>query len=635
MIVLLSAALFFLLGHAVCGRLRKRDDLLALERICWSASIGLVLWLGTTWILALTHALTKSFLAIRLIAAVAAVAILLRPRIQRPRATAIVFAFLPLVAWTLFVLWRGAILPPVSHDALAYHLPKAVFMARDHGFVHRPDFNPAIRTLPINYELFLSEPIVWEGVDDHTEWVSVIFFLYFLIASAALAERWWQSNGNAAAAIVILTASMPIVLLHSGAQKNDLMIASFVVASFVAASRWIGERDVVALALCIATACAAIGTKPQAGIVALCLAPFLVSGLHGKLIIRFVVIGVVLFLLLGGAVFVSNEMHEGSLLNARQSNGSVLEIAPYGDWSTLWQGPWVLLTAPFARNPYALWVPWADHSWFWRRYEIYFSHLGAVFAICAALAPFAWSWSRGLAPARQRERRAVTMAAFVAFVLMLPVGFRPHGLYTISLPRYALFIVPIVFSWTVAPLMIRLEQSSRSMALVAVYACAALFAMNAFEYGTKDAFEPIEYVRWVRAHPGTRAVAFDSYRAASVADRAAGPGDPIAIDAEFGTWIQPAFGAHLTRRVDLVPPDGAIAEDVKWVAIDRAYRIVWGHPALQDLSQASRYLLRGQPSAEDLRLFNRLRSDPRFRLVFYNPRMLQAVFRRVGDERSH
>lgn len=634
MIVVLSAVVFFVLGDLLRRRVRRADDLLPLERTCWSASIGLVLWLGTSWIFALTHTLTKPFLAGRLAALVLAIAFFFRVRLRRPHIAAVSLAFVPLLVWTLFILWRGAILPPVSHDALAYHLPKAVFLARDRGFVHRPDFNPAIRTLPINYELLLSEPIVWEGVDDHTEWVSVIFFLYFILSSGALAERWWERSGTAAAATVILAASVPIVLLHSGAQKNDLMIASLVVASLVAASRWIGERDVAALSISIATACAAIGTKPQAGMVALCLAPFLVPGLDRKRVARFLVAGTALFLLLGGAVFVSNLMHEGSLLNARQSNGSMLEIAPYGDWSTLWEGPWVLLTAPFARSPYALWVPWAGHSWFWRRYEMYFSHLGAMFAICAAAAPFAWFWCRGLAPVRRRERRAVTVATLAALALMLPVGFRPHGLYTISLPRYALFIVPIVFGWTVAPLMIRLEQRSRRSALIAVYSCAALFAINAVEYGTKDAFEPLEYVRWVRAHPGTRAVAFDPYRAASVADRDAGPFDPIAIDAEFGTWIQPAFGAHLTRRVDLVAPGGAIADDVKWVAIDRAYRIVWGHPALQDLSQASRYLLRGQPSADDLRLLRQLRDDRRFRLVFYNPRMLQAVFRRVGNERS-
>jgi hypothetical protein len=622
-IVLLSAAIFFILGDAIRRRIWSADSALAVESVCHAASIGLCLWLGTSWILALTHTLTKPFLAARLALAVVVILILYRPQWRRPQLSWLAIAFVPLGCWTLFVLWRGAILPPVSHDALAYHLPKAVFMSRDHGFVHRPDLNGAIRTLPVNYELLLAEPIVWEGVDDHTEWISIIFFIYFIAGCGALAERWWNRSSSGVAAILILAASLPVVLLHSGAHKNDLMIASFVVASLVAASRWI-----------VATACAAIGTKPQAGIVAVCLAPFLLKGLNPKLVLRLVIFKIVAFLLLGGAVFVSNLVHEGSLLNARQANGAVLEIAPYGDWPTLWQGPWVLLTAPFARSAYALWVPWADHSWFWRRYEIYFSHLGFLFAICALAAPFAWFWSRDPAPDRRRERRAVTVAALAAFVLMLPVGFLPHGLYTISLPRYALFIVPIVFGWTIAPWMLRLEQRSAMLASIAVVASALLFTVNAFEYGAKDAFSPFDYVRWVMAHPGTRAVAFDPYRAASVADRAAGPNDRIAIDAEFGTWIQPAFGAQLTRPVDLVPAGGPIAPDVKWVVIDRAYRIVWGHPEFRDLSQASRYLLRGQPSADDLRLFNQLRSDTRFRLVFYNPRMLQAVFRRVGDERT-
>jgi hypothetical protein len=635
-IVLVSAAIFYLAGDALRRRIWRADVFFPFERICLSASIGLVLWLGSSWVLALTHAMTKTFLAARVIVVVLLIVWLYRPRLRRPKIDINAIAFLPLLCWTLFVLWRGAILPPVSHDALAYHLPKAVFMARDAGYEHRPDLNPAIRTLPVNYELMLAEPIVWEGVDDHTEWVSIPFFLFFIVACGALAERWWKRSGLGPAAVVILSAGLPVVLLHSGAHKNDLMIVSFVVASLVAAGRWITDRDAWALALCIATSCAAIGTKPQAGIVALCLAPFLATRLDLRLALRFVAITAGAFLLLGGVVFVSNLVHEGSLLNARQSDGRMLEIAPYGDWTTLWQGPWVLLAAPFSRDPRSLWVPWEEHAWFWRRYEIYFSHLGAIFALCAIAAPFALLWCRGLAPEGQRERRSITVAAFVAFVLILPVGFLPHGLYTISLPRYALFIVPIVFGWTIAPWFVRLEQRSKVIASIALFVSAALFTINALEYGAKDAFAPIEYVRWARAHPGMRTVAFDPYRAASVADRAAGPNDRLAIDAEFGTWIHPAFGGGLTRPVDLIPAgtDLRLADDVKWVVIDRAYRIVWGHPAFRDLSQASRYLLRGQPSADDLRIFNALQRDPRFRLVFYNPRMLQAVFRRVGDERT-
>lgn len=637
MLSLLSAVVFFLAGSAVRERY-WRDDLRAAERFTVSATIGLLSWLATNWILALIHSFVLPALIVRLIV-VAAIVIFAKRRTLRltsPISAMTAIAFAPLALWIVFILWRGAIIPPASHDALAYHLPKAVFITRDAGFVYHADFNDAIRTLPVNYELMLAEEIVWSGSDDFTEWVSLPFFLLWIAACGGLTERWWNGNPAAVKTVMLLSAGIPVVLLHSGAVKNDLMVAAFLVAGLVAAGRWITDAHAPSLTLTIAAFAAAVGTKPQAAIVAVCLAPMLRRHLDIRLAFRLLLFSTVAFLLLGGAVFVTNLRYEHSLLNARQVDGQELKIAPYGDWPTLWQGPYVLLAAPFSGNPRALTVPGESGPWFWRRYELYFSHVGLVVSLCAMAAPFAFLWTRGLDPATRRERLSITIAACAAFVVMLPVGFLPHGLYTISLPRYALFIVPIVFGWTIGPWIDRLTEGSAHAGPVALCAAALLFTANAISYGAKDAFTPIDSVLWARAHPGTRAVAFDPFRAASVADRLAGPRDRIAIDASFGTWIEPAFGRRLERPVDLIGAGGGpplIRSDAKWVVVDRAYRIVWGHPDFRDLSQARRYLLRGRPSAADLRVFDALRADSRFRLVFYNPRMLQAVFQRVVDDR--
>jgi hypothetical protein len=83
--------------------------------------------------------------------------------------------------------------------------------------------------------------------------------------------------------------------------------------------------------------------------------------------------------------------------------------------------------------------------------------------------------------------------------------------------------------------------------------------------------------------------------------------------------------------VEFIPGGDApprLSDDVKFVAVDRAYTVVWQHPQFDDLSKARQYLLRGTPSPRDTRVIQALLRDSRFEVVFYNPRMVQAVFHR-------
>jgi hypothetical protein len=225
------------------------------------------------------------------------------------------------------------------------------------------------------------------------------------------------------------------------------------------------------------------------------------------------------------------------------------------------------------------------------------------------------------------ERVALSVAAIGAFVVMLPVVFRPHGMFAISLPRYALFLAPIVFSWA-APLLARL----RIVGSVALVLAAFVFSAYAIDCAINDRFAPLDFALWARQHPDTRIVPFDPDRAASVADRMAGPKDKIALDAGYSSWIHPAFGARLTRPVFFIPPGEGppvIPEDAQWVVIDRGWGIIWEAPGLEDLSQAERLLLRGQPTADELRVRRFLMRDPRFKLVYVRLGTNQLVFRRV------
>jgi hypothetical protein len=617
MLIVLIALAFFILGRELSWRwLPDGGPSSVYERATYAGAIAIVLWLASLWLLALLHWMTPVALLARGAVVLVIGSVLM---FRRGRSPAIAWRecapWLVVLPWAAFVLWRGALIPPVNHDALAYHLPKAVLFARAAGFERLPYLDARIANIPANYEMLLAEALVVGGSDDLTEWFSLLFYVLFAIGTGALAERWWKRH---ATVVAILAGSVPVALLHAGTHKNDLMTAFLIVAGMVACSRFLSTGEQRSLLLTVAAFAAAVGTKPQAGIVALCLAPFILWRARMRQVIVAAALGVVMFLLLGGAVYASSLFSARTLIADEQGG----QLVQYGDWANLWQAPYVLLAGPFSPSALELTVPWSERAWFWRRYEVFFSHLGIPFALGAIAAPFAvWALRKRVTS----EMRMISAAGLLAFVAMLPVVFQPHGMYAISLPRYALFLVPIVLGWTFAALPSRMTPVVAATAVVA-------FAAYAFDMTRNDVFVPWQYVQWVREHPGTRVVPFDPWRAAEVVDRRAGPRDRIALDAAYGTWIHPAFGAQLTRPVDFIPvTDGPprIRDDAQWVVIDRAWSKIWQHPDFRDLSQARGFLVRGSPTAEDERVLRYLRGDSRFRLVFYNPKTLQAVFQRV------
>jgi hypothetical protein len=648
MLIVFTGLAFFFLGRELSLRWWRDDPPAFYERTTYAAVIGFLIWLASLWLLALIHLMTPVALIARSVIALAA-AVTLKVRRDTPAPAGFWSEralWLVVIPWVLFAAWRGWLLPPVNHDALAYHLPKAVLFSRAAGYEHLSYLDARIANIPANYEMLLAETIVLQGRDTITEWFSTLFFVLFAIASAAVAERFMECGGRSRRSAVdgksggygrrtpddepqsvrgrptivaLLTAGVPVVLLHSGAHKNDLMTATLIVAGLVAAGRFISTGEQRTLLLTVATFAAAVGTKPQAAIVALCLAPVILWRARVRELGLAAAAGLMFFLLLGGAVYISNFVAARAVIGSQASGEAVIQ---YGDWSNLWQAPYVLLAAPFARDATSLWVPWETRPWFWRRYEVFFSHLGIPFAICAIAAPLIVVALRRRV---SKEMIIISAVAVVALAVMLPVDFQPHGLYAISLPRYALFIVPIVFAWTVGALSHRLYGVTAGIGAIA-------FSFYAVDAARNDVFAPWAYVQWVREHPETRAVSFDPWRAAEVADRRAGPRDRIAFDAAFGSWIHPAFGVELSRPVDFIPMSAGppqIREDAKWVVIDRGWAMVWQNPAFRDLSQARDFLLRGGPAAGDERVFRLLQGDPRFKLVFYNPKTFQAVFQRV------
>jgi hypothetical protein len=120
-------------------------------------------------------------------------------------------------------------------------------------------------------------------------------------------------------------------------------------------------------------------------------------------------------------------------------------------------------------------------------------------------------------------------------------------------------------------------------------------------------------------------------------DRVAGSRDRVLFDAGYDAWTYPAFGADWKRPVAFAPDGVApveVPDDVRWIAVDRAYRVVWGDPTFKTMAHASAHFFRGKPAPEDLRTINQLRADPRFRLVYRSFQSNQALFERRPPDQS-
>ena len=641
-------------GTAVLSALSLRldgpHDLSPPELLTGGAVTGLALWIAIHWALAMTHALTRpAVVAVSLAFVAAAVAAVIRNRrslksIAIPKETAIAMAFLaPVFAWMVFILWRGTVTPPLSHDALAYHLPKAVLMMRAHGYEQFVAPDARIGGLPANYEMLLADVLILSSSDRLTEWIGTASFILVLLATAAIARRWGIGVAGTAAA-VLAVASAPVVLLHSGADKNDLLVAWMGLAALSFGSRWCVQGGRMNACVAIAAATLGIGTKPNIATVAAALAPFALWRIwrllrERTLRVRDAVATAIFcasaFLLCGGWTYIFGLISSHAAATGSPSQTSsvapALATMTYGDWFNLWQVPWLLLTIPFAPSANGVWVPWAHEYWFWPHYELYWSHYGFAFTAAAVLLPFAaWRYRR-LPADRARMRRIACAGSVIAVMLMLPVVSRPIGFYG-TYPRYLLVALPLLYAYTFAPIADELWQRRRPLAFVFLGALAVIFSYYSAMSAEHDRFAPLEYVVWASRHPGTRAIPFMGGRAGSVVDRRAGPHDKIAVHGSFETWVYPAYGAALTRPVVFLPSDATPADvpaDADWVMVDRSWHTIWAE-GMQDMGDGWTKLAKGTANPDEVRFTESMERDPRFRLVYRDKRFNQAVFRRVS-----
>jgi hypothetical protein len=560
---------------------RFDPDAPALERHVAGALIGAILWIAANWALALSSALTRRNLVIVACAfAVAALASLRRPPRIGLRPWTLLAALI-IGAWCGFVLWRGSVVPPASHDVLSYHLPKAVMLARAHGYARFDVADMRVAAFPSDYELLLSDVLLLAKSDALTEWIGTAFYLLFLGVVALFARGWW-GRGEPVTAAVLAAAGAPLLLLHSGHDKNDVMTAAFAAAALFWSARWCVRRGALPAMLAIACGAAAVGTKLTAGAMALGIAPFGLAALLRKRprpgpFAGALLFAAVAFLLCGGWVYVDN---------ARRPLPHVAAGVPmtqYGEWANLWKVPYLTVRVSVGLDGT---LPTGER-WPWPAENLFASHYGAIFAIAVIALPFCLWRYRGDA-----ERTIALGAAAIGVAILLPLIQVPR-IANPSILRYTLFALPALYGWTIAPGVRELRYRHAVLAALVVF-----FAGNAADIAWNDVLVPLPYARWCARHPGTRTIFWSSTHAASVLDRMAGPRDTVALHGEYDVWIYPAYGAALSRNVVIVRSVREIPPDAQWVAVDG-----------------------------DRQFIDALLPDPRFRLVYREERTEQAVFR--------
>lgn len=624
-----------------------------LVRLTSAALLAFLVAVGIGWGLALPLLLDRTALSGSAALAGLAGLLLLGPSLRSsaqdvlPAPSRGAFAVLglltPVAAWLAFALWKGAVLPVANDDALIYHMPKATLLLKWHGFLSLAASDDRIASYPWNFELLLSEGMILGGGDRVVEWLSTLTWALFVVAGAALAEELW-GRGRHVLAVALVCAGAPVGLLQSASVKNDLLAAFLGVAALLFLVRFSKRPALLPWSLCLAALALGIGTKVPFGTVAGGVG--IVGGYVAVKAMKAGAIGPRRFLALSGGIALLSTVFLGGvpyLENLRRS-GRLLGPNPTGSLPSLvglerlrpeylWEFPILLLTVPFSPDSLRVPVPWNGERWFWMRDYSGQSHYGAVFTMLVIAAPLVWWRRRRIVRDATPGLRPLLAAAAIGFALpaFLPQG--QAGLYSF-VPRYVLFVVPVVATAVVSPLFDFLEKSSGRRAVVWVLGGMGLaFCLGAAEAAIHDSFAPMSYVRAHLLDPSSRRTFLFPFRAALVLDELAGPRDAVAIDAGHDTWLYPVFGRDFGREVVYLPPGEkavTIPGRVSWVVVDRATTMLRGAPGFVHYGHALDYFWKGLPTDEELRVLRAVMRDPRFRLVFHDPAHNQAVFARSG-----
>lgn len=622
------------------------------ERMCSSALTGVFVLLAINWLLALTRTLYAAPLVV--LSALSGVAggwWLARAwrgvkpaELPRRKSLFVVALFTPLIAFVVYVLWRSSVLPVLAHDGLNYHMPKAALLVREHGYTYFPNPNSRIPYFPFDYEILAADVILLTGSDAVTEWVSTSTFILFAIASGALTERWWGRGLHVVGGVLVM-ASMPVVVLHAGAHKNDLMACALMIAGSMWTARAVRREEAVPgiLAFLSFTACA--GTKFQgaaelawAVVVALGFAfrrrRDILAGATKRTYAIVLAGALVAVVLLGLVPYAANVLRTG------RPTGITSESVQFKGFWDFKAFAWFLymgLALPLSPRMDTVWIPWRDQDWWWPSNDHMFSHFGLIVTILVLLLPIGvWRYRKKVAsPGEPSIVATVMLPVSVTFLLL---KLHPFGMFNTSL-RWVSHVPAVVIGWTLVPFLRELFAAGAKKSVAAYAMLSALGIGSAayqWKYARDDSYIPTGYLTYLLGDgAGSRLAPTSPVRAEYRIDEWARPNDTIAVDGDFSTYIYPAYGEKLTRKIVYVPEgDGPpiIPDDAQWVIVDRSWEKTWNHPDWKDVSTLA-YLLKGTPPPADKRVFNHLKKDPRFVLVYRNITFNQVVFLRAGVDR--
>ena len=624
------------------------------ERLVWTGLLGLALWLGQGWVLAVfgEFRVTALVLSSAVLLTVVILVAPLDPVRARTAAgldrTATGRAFTPgvLLPFVLVGVWivysaAALLVTPVSnHDALSYHFPKAISLARSGAFSLYPSQDLRVTYFPSNYEMLVATLLTFLHSDTCAGLITSASALHFAATTFALFRRVWKDIYVAALGLAMLLGS-PVLLLHMTAHKNDILMATLTLNALIWLGRFAvrgGTGSAVIGLTCVALAA---GTKFH-GLFLILASSVLLSHAwrngvwrpRAQAAIIQLVGAAALFMLLGGAQYVANAAATGSILGIEQvpTLNAVNTVA----YPAYWQLPrffWMFFAAPFLTEGSYFMVPWSDESWFWPAYDLYFSHYGVHVSVLILLLPLGVRWARReLGPAMRSELAGISVAALLLVGLNALLGIRPYGGFAF-IPRFLFFALPVLLVWTWCPWVSHFRRL-RPASWVPLMASLAIPLAYAGMTVTKDGFTPFGYVRDLWLHPDLRRTVYHtSWRAASAFDRMAPAKATVAVDAGYDGWTYPLHGAALSRAVKVIvdAPEGYVPEpEIDWVVVDRAFTIIWGHRDFRSMAVADRYFSAGVLFDDELRVYRSMSANRDFKLAYVFPARMQAVFQRIA-----
>jgi hypothetical protein len=654
---MLALALFLLCTGLSAWRvatvlaLRQPVPLTDCERASWVGILGLALWLAQGWLLAVIGWFRPGALlsaSVLLLALVMGTTWSALPRrsgrwdlasLRSPVSLTVAVALGLVVLWLIYSGAALTVIPVSDHDALSYHFPKAAWLATTGKFGLYASQDLRVTYFPGNYEMLAATLLTFLHSDTSTGWITTAALLLYLSTSFVLFRRTWKDPVTAALALPMLLAS-PVLLLHTTAHKNDILMSALALNALVWLGRWAVSGESGAGILGVVSVALGLGTKFH-GLFLLPVSGFLLWRAWRGGVWRPRAQAVLLqcgfvtaaFVLLGGVQYIANVLSTGKVMGIEQiSTPNAMNTVAYPAY---WQVPrfiWMFLAAPVLTSGQFFRVPWNGEAWFWPAYELYFSHYGLHVSLLILVLPFAVWWSRArLAPEVGPEVTAISIATLLLVTLNLLMGLRPYGSFAF-IPRFLFFALPVLLLWTWCPLTryLGMRRWSSWIPLAASLAIPMVYMGITVQ---KDGFTPYRYVERLWLHPEQRrAIYHTDWRAEQVVDRAARPDATVASDSGYDGWTYPLFGARLSRVVEVIPDGGGPyvpGPEVEWVAIDHAFPIIWGNANFQSMSQASRYLGRGQLTEKDLRVYRSLVRNRQFELVYFVPNLFQAVFHRI------